>query len=56
MSRAPPAGTVDGVPVASAGNVSRTPGEVKGMKKISVRKTDSIKLTTVVVGGSYAGC
>jgi len=26
------------------------------MKKIAVRKTDSIKLTVTVIGGSYASC
>lgn len=30
--------------------------EVTGMKKIAVRKTDSIKLTTIVIGPGYAAC
>jgi hypothetical protein len=43
-------------PPARRTTTSQSFGEVNGMKKISVRKTDSIKLTTIVIGGSYASC
>ena len=46
---------------ASIGSVApdalpRPPKEVTRMKKIAIRKTDSIKLTTLVVGPGYAAC